>query len=153
MMKQVYDVCVFGGGPRGPPSPPDLVIWASPLSCWTGRLKGKGGGAGDPSPGLFETRSMHFGLWKEFRAAGHVAGHAQQTAWGGGPWIQDSIFHVHGDRWHVDRSRFDADLREAVRKRGIVIRDYRSLDDLQREDREVAHYFRQGHRNLPQGIS
>jgi flavin-dependent dehydrogenase len=132
-MKQFYDVCVFGAGPAGSAVAArlaDLGVFSVVLDRPSeGRLW-----RGESLTGAIRYPLDMLGLWKEFRAAGHVAGHAQQTAWGGGPWIQDSIFHVHGDRWHVDRTRFDADLREAVRKRGIVIRDYRSLDELQQEN-------------------
>jgi flavin-dependent dehydrogenase len=132
-MKTFYDVCVFGAGPAGCAITARLADLGV-VSIVLDRPSGRRGWRGESLTGAIRNPLNVLGLWEEFRAAGHVAGHAQQTAWGGEPWTQDSIFHCDGDRWHVDRARFDADLQEAVRKRGIAIRDYRCLDELRQED-------------------
>jgi flavin-dependent dehydrogenase len=132
-MKKFYDVCVFGAGPAGSALAARLADLGV-VSIVLDRPSGGKGWRGESLTGAIRNPLNALGLWEEFRAAGHVAGHVQQTAWGGEPWIQDSIFHVGGNRWHVDRARFDADLREAVRKRGIATRDYRSLDEVQQEN-------------------
>jgi len=134
-MRQIYDVCVFGGGPAGTALAARLADLGI-ASIVLDRPPGRKAWRGESLTGVIRQPLSALGLWEEFRGAGHVAGYAQRSAWGGEPWIQDSIYHVHGNRWHVDRARFDADLREAVRRRGIVIRDYRNLEELQREGRE-----------------
>ena len=134
-MRQIYDVCVFGGGPAGTALAARLADLGI-ASIVLDRPPGRKAWRGESLTGVIRQPLSALGLWEEFRGAGHVAGYAQRSAWGGEPWIQDSIYHVHGNRWHVDRARFVADLREAVRRRGIVIRDYRNLEELQREGRE-----------------
>jgi flavin-dependent dehydrogenase len=142
-MKQVYDVCVFGGGPAGTALAARLGDLGFAAIVLDRPPQGKAW-RGESFTGAIRDPLNALGLWDEFRRAGHVAGYAQRTAWGGEPWIQDSIYHANGNRWHVDRARFDSDLREAVRKRGIAVRDYQSLEDLQREDRKWRITFDKG---------
>jgi flavin-dependent dehydrogenase len=79
---------------------------------------------------------MALGLWKQFYAAGHVAGYEQRVSWGGPSWTTSSLFACHGHLWHVNRARFDADLRNAAQQQGVPIRTYRRIQALQREDAE-----------------
>lgn len=72
------------------------------------------------------------GLWNAFCAAGHVASYEQHVTWGGEPWTRESIYNVYGNLWHVDRARFDAGLRQALRARSIPLLSYRNLDGLHR---------------------
>jgi flavin-dependent dehydrogenase len=132
VIRQIYDVCVFGGGPAGTALAArlaDLGITSIVLD----RPPGRKAWRGESFTGTIRQPLSALGLWEEFRGAGHVAGYAQRTAWGGEPWVQDSIYKVFGNRWHVDRTRFDAGLREAVIKRGISILSYRNLEELRRE--------------------
>jgi flavin-dependent dehydrogenase len=51
------------------------------------------------------------------------------SAWlgGGEPWTKSSVLTTEGKLWHVDRERFDQDLRDAVLAHGVEIRKYRNL--------------------------
>ena len=82
--------------------------------------------------GAIRTPLTTLGLWDRFCAAGHVTGYEQRSAWGEAG-IADSIFNPYGNAWHVDRDRFDDDLRAAVVERGVAIVRYASLDILQRD--------------------
>ena len=87
---------------------------------------------GESFTGAIRTPLTTLGLWDRFCAAGHVTGYEQRSAWGEAG-IADSIFSAYGNAWHVDRDRFDDDLRAAVVERGVAIVRYASLDTLQRD--------------------
>ena len=59
-------------------------------------------------------------------------------AWGGDLRAESSLFHQHGNLWHVDRTCFDDALRNAVRDRGTPIIQYESLKTL--ECREASWF-------------
>ena len=130
-MKQAYDVCVFGAGPAGTAVAirlADLGVTALVLDR-PPRNKALGG---ESFTGAIRQPLSILGLWENFRNAGYVASYEQRTAWGGEPWIQDTIYDPNGNRWHVNRARFDDDLREALRKRGVSVVGYETLGDLRR---------------------
>jgi flavin-dependent dehydrogenase len=134
-MKQNYEVCVFGAGPAGTAVAArlaDLGVHALVLD----RPSKKKPWGGESFTGAIRQPLSTLGLWEDFCAAGHVAGYEQRTAWGGAPWIKESIFHHHGNLWHVDRERFDTDLRKAVRQRGISTLNYCKLEKVRRECEE-----------------
>jgi len=74
------------------------------------------------------------GCWEAFVRAGHVAGYERQCAWGGEPRAENALFQPEGPLWHVDRDRFDADLRCAVHKRGAAFETYRKLESVRLEN-------------------
>jgi len=130
-MKQTYSVGIFGAGPAGAATAihladlgVDCIVLDSPAA--------KKRWGGESFTGAIREPLAVLGLWKDFCAAGHVTGYEQRTAWGAPAWTKDSIFSHHGNFWHVDRERFDEDLRRALRVRGIPIFDYRILHDLLR---------------------
>lgn len=134
-MRQVYDICVFGSGPAGSSLAArlaDLGVSAIVLD----RPPQKKPWQGESFTGAIREPLSLLGLWEDFCQSGHVAGYAERTAWGGEPITQDTLYDPHGHRWHVDRTRFDSDLQEAVRNRGIAIRTYRHLEELQRMGEE-----------------
>jgi flavin-dependent dehydrogenase len=73
------------------------------------------------------------GFWEAFLSAGHVRGYERVSAWGSEPQAESSILQPDGPLWHVDRDRFDEDLRAAVRARADVFVPYRSLGSIRRE--------------------
>ena len=74
------------------------------------------------------------GLWDRFAAAGHERGYEIRSIWGSPQMVgQNAIFDVHGARWHVDRARFDRDLREEAVRRGCALRLYARLDAVRRD--------------------
>lgn len=131
-MSERYDVCVFGLGPAGAATAArlaDLGVAAIVLEHPPARKPW----GGESFTGAIRTPLTTLGLWDRFCAAGHVTGYEQRSAWGEAG-IADSIFSPHGNTWHVDRDRFDDDLRAAVVERGIAIVRYASLDALQRDE-------------------
>jgi flavin-dependent dehydrogenase len=128
----MYDVCVFGAGPAGTATAARLAdLGVAPVVL--DRLPRLAPWRGESLSGAIRQPLSSLGLWQDFRAAGHVAGYEQRTAWGGEPWTRDSIFNHQGNLWHVDRARFDSDLRQAVRRRGVPLLRYRKLAGLDRD--------------------
>jgi flavin-dependent dehydrogenase len=131
-MDPAFDVCVFGAGPAGTAVAcrlADLGV-ATIVLDRSPRAKPWGG---ESFTGAIRQPLTVLGLWEQFREAGHVAGYEQRIAWGGAPWTKSSIFSSQGNLWHVDRQRFDGDLRDATRQRGVPILTYRSLRHLGRQ--------------------
>jgi flavin-dependent dehydrogenase len=131
-MKTMYDVCVFGVGPAGASTAARLAD-AGVAAIVLDRPREKKPWGGESLTGTIRQPLSVLGLWEDFRAAAHVEGYERRTAWGGAPWTHDSIFDQYGHLWHVDRERFDGDLRRAVHARGIPILDYSRLEALRRE--------------------
>jgi flavin-dependent dehydrogenase len=67
------------------------------------------------------------GCWDAFERAGHVVGYERESAWGGEPHADNGLFRPGGPLWHVDRDRFDADMRSAVCARGANIKGYHRI--------------------------
>lgn len=131
-MKLSVEVCVFGVGPAGASVVARLSdLGISPIVL--DRPSKEKPWGGESFTGAIRQPLSTLGLWEKFSAAGHVAGYEQRAAWGGEPWTNDSIFASQGNLWHVNRARFDADLREAVQQRGIPIINYRNLQNLSME--------------------
>jgi flavin-dependent dehydrogenase len=130
-MRQAYDVCVFGAGPAGASTALRLAD-AGLAAIILDRPSRRQPWGGESFTGAIRQPLSTLGLWQGFLAARHVPGHEQRIGWGGAPWSKSSVFQLHGDLWHVNRSRFDADLRQAVRARGIAIQEYSRLDALRR---------------------
>jgi flavin-dependent dehydrogenase len=134
-VRQTCDVCVFGAGPAGAATAARLAdLGAAPIVV--DRPSTKKAWGGESFTGAIRQPLTTLGLWEDFCAAGHVAGYERRTAWGGSPWTEDSMFSCYGNFWHVDRNRFDDDLRRAVRARGIRMLNYDSLDALRQEGEE-----------------
>jgi flavin-dependent dehydrogenase len=134
-MRRTYDVCVFGAGPAGTSVATrlaDLGVAAIVLD----RPPQEKAWGGESFTGAIQQPLAALGLWEDFLTAGHVAGFEQRTGWGGVTRAESSIFRYHGNLWHVDRNRFDEDLRAAVRQHGIPILTYRKLSELRREGDE-----------------
>jgi len=125
-MRHTCDVCVFGVGPAGAAVAMRLVDLGLNVIVLDRPPKTRPWG-GESFTGAIRKPLAVLGLWTSFCAAGYVAGYEQRVSWGGAPWTKSSMVTCHGNLWHVDRERFDRDLREAVRQRGVSILNYRSL--------------------------
>jgi flavin-dependent dehydrogenase len=126
-MKQSFDVCVFGAGPAGASTAAHLADLGVTVLVLD-RFSPKKAWGGESFTGAIRFPLSMLGLWEDFLNAGHVPGFEQRTGWGGVSRIDSSIYHHHGNLWHVDRERFDEDLREAVRQRAIPIETYQVLN-------------------------
>jgi flavin-dependent dehydrogenase len=143
-MKQRVEICIFGAGPAGAATALRLAdLGASPVVFDRPSAKKRWGG--ESFTGAIRQPLRTLGLWDDFCAAGHVAGYEQRAAWGGPELTTDSIHNKHGNLWHVDRNRFDGDLRKALKARDIPIINYASLDTLRREGNEWRLEFAQSH--------
>jgi flavin-dependent dehydrogenase len=131
VMSERFDVCIVGLGPAGAATAArlaDLGIGAIVLE----RLPAKKPWGGESFTGAIRGPLTALGMWKRFLSAEPVAGYEQRCAWGEAG-TADSIFNVHGNAWHVDRDRFNVDLRAAVEERSIPLLCYESLDRLKRD--------------------
>jgi flavin-dependent dehydrogenase len=127
-----YDVCVFGAGPAG--TAVAIRLAATGVSVllldrpWLSKPWG-----GETLTGAIRTPLQALGCWEQFEQAGHCCVYERQSAWGTEPRVESSIFRLDGPFWHVDRNRFDDDLRSHARARGIPLLSYRHLDRVTRE--------------------
>ena len=133
-MQGKFEVCIFGVGPAG--TAVALRLTSAGLSVAVLDRPSMKRWGGESLSGAIQQPLRELGLWDRFCAAGHVAGYEQRTTWGGEPWCKSSIFAGHGNLWHVDRNRFDRDLREAALQSRISVNDYCDLENLQFEDGE-----------------
>ena len=132
--KFAYDVCIFGAGPAGTATAirlSDLGLSALLLDRPIYKPWG-----GETFTGAIDAPLQALGCWNRFENARHYRGYERQSAWGSEPRTESSIFRVDGPLWHVDRERFDADLRSAALDRGIPLLQYRKLDSVTRESGE-----------------
>jgi flavin-dependent dehydrogenase len=131
-LKVERDVCVFGSGPAG------LAVAA--------RLLERGHDAvildcpprerpwgGESFTGAIRAPLEALGAWDAFERAGHTRGFELQSAWGGELTAESSILRAFGPMWHVDRERFDRDLRSVVVRRPGMLHSYRRLASISRE--------------------
>jgi flavin-dependent dehydrogenase len=126
------DVCVFGAGPAGIAVATKLAATGVSVLLLERPLPKKPWG-GESFSGAIRTPLRALGCWEQFENAGHRRGYERQSAWGSEPRAESSIFRVDGPFWHVDRKRFDDDLRPAAFARGIPLLSYRRLDSVIRE--------------------
>jgi flavin-dependent dehydrogenase len=132
MSRQEHEVCVFGAGPAGLAVAARLLDSGHDVVVLDRPPRARAWGGESFSASIREPLAT-LGLWDGFMRAGHVEGHERQSAWGGEPWAESAILRPNGTLWHVDRERFDDDLRAAVRQRADVVVPYRRLDAVRRE--------------------
>ena len=79
---------------------------------------------GESLPGAARVLLQRFGLLERFLAAGHAERGATVSHWDDGePVWFDHLRDPNGPGWHLDRNRFDADLREAAVAAGATLID------------------------------
>ncbi|MBN8740939.1 MAG: hypothetical protein BGP24_20735 [Lysobacterales bacterium 69-70] len=79
---------------------------------------------GESLPGAARVLLQRFGLFERFLAAGHAERGATISHWDDGdPVWFDHLRDPNGPGWHLDRHRFDTDLREAAMAAGATFVD------------------------------
>ena len=126
------DVCVFGAGPAGAAVAIRLAAMELSVILLERRSQQKTWG-GESFTAAIRAPLEILGCWEQFEHAGHRCIYERQSAWGSEPRVESSIFRLDGPFWHVDRARFDDDLRSAALTRDIPLITYRRLDSIARE--------------------
>jgi flavin-dependent dehydrogenase len=122
-----FGVCVFGAGPAGIATAIRLADAGAQVTILD-RPTGDPPWVGETFSGAIRAPLAELGLWGGFLEAGHGRGYEIRSAWGA-PQLQaqNAVFDPQGARWHVDRARFDRDLRDAAVLRGCALRLYARL--------------------------
>jgi flavin-dependent dehydrogenase len=128
-----FDVCVIGAGPAALATASRLVDVGRDVLILD-RATARSRWGGETFTGAIRGPLSELGCWEAFERAGHVAGYERQCAWGGEPRAENALFQPDGPLWHVDRDRFDADLRSAVHNRGVVLDSYGKLESVRLDD-------------------
>ncbi|MGH9720273.1 MAG: NAD(P)/FAD-dependent oxidoreductase [Bryobacteraceae bacterium] len=64
------------------------------------------------------------GCWQAFQAEGFPESFGSRAVWGSDePYENEFLFSLHGNGWHLDRTRFDSMLARCARAAGVEIRD------------------------------
>jgi flavin-dependent dehydrogenase len=127
-----YDVCVFGAGPAGTAVAISLAAKGVSTVLLERPLQTKPWG-GESFTSAIRTPLQALGCWEQFERAGHRCVYERQSAWGSEPHVESSLFRMDGPTWHVDREKFDEDLRLAALARGIPLISYRGLNSVTHE--------------------
>jgi flavin-dependent dehydrogenase len=116
-----YDACVLGAGPAAFSVAARLLDLGREVAIVDRSVSVRPWG-GESFTAAIRAPLAALGLWEAFAEADHVRGYERQVAWGGDPLSESTIVQPGGHMWHVDRTRFDADLRQAVcRRDGIFL--------------------------------
>jgi flavin-dependent dehydrogenase len=121
---------VFGAGPAGAAVALRLAEFGHSVVTLERPAAGAGWG-GESFGGAIRGPLSALGLWEDFLLAQPIAGYEQRIDWGE-VGVADSMLQPHGHSWHVDRSRFDQDLRTALNRRGLPILVCRQLNTVVR---------------------
>jgi flavin-dependent dehydrogenase len=125
------EVAVFGSGPAGLAVASRLLTLGHRVLIFDCPSRQRPWG-GESLTGEIRAPLTALGCWATFEQAGHTQGYERTSAWGGPPTSQTSMLQPFGPLWHVDRQRFDDDLRSAVSAQDDVFFSYRKLDSLTR---------------------
>ena len=128
---QRYDVCVLGAGPAGLAVASRLMDKGLEVLVLD-RTARQDRWGGETFTDAIQSVLAEIGGWETFEQAQHVRGYERQCAWGGEPLVDNTLFRPNGGLWHVNRERFDDDLRAVVRKQGASIESYRKLTSVRK---------------------
>lgn len=113
------DVAVVGAGAAGSAAACALTPHAS--VALIDRVAVPGWRIGETLPGAARRLLIAIGAWERFAAAGHGAALLKVSRWGSDEAVElDPMRDPDGAGWHLDRARFEADLRADAVARGAV---------------------------------
>jgi len=120
-MSASWDCAVVGGGPAGAAAA--LVLARSGRSVLLIDHGPPGAERlGESLPGAARPILRDLGVLGVVERGPHLASYGNVSVWGSVPTATDFIADPHGLGWHLDRRRFDADLRTAAEAAGAVLR-------------------------------
>lgn len=105
-----------------PPGTPSAQ--SAPLAARAAQRSASAPRIGESLPGAAGPLLQRCGAFERFLAAGHVERGATVAQWDGEtPVWFDQLRDPNGAGWHLDRARFDADLRASAAEAGVVLVD------------------------------
>ena len=130
-MRAVFDAAIVGGGPAGAAAARALAAAKRRvLLVDDPRRRGAGGSRRKPGETLVggaRPLLRELGVLAAVEAGPHLPSHGVVAAWGRDEPVasSDAVRNPHGPGWHLDRRRFDADLRAAAGAAGAEVREGR----------------------------
>ncbi len=117
-MIQAYDVAIIGGGPAGATAA-HVLARSGRSVLLVNRVKDQTMRIGEFVPAAARPLLKHLGILHVIDQGPHLVSYGNCSAWGS-PLIRttDFIDDPNGLGWHLDRVRFDDDLRESARDAG-----------------------------------
>jgi flavin-dependent dehydrogenase len=127
-----YDVAVVGGGPAGSVAALCIARFGSKTVLL--ESDGEKAGYGETLAPECNPLLRRLGLWETFQRSRPLESPGIVSYWGrSGPSQQDFVGNAHGSGWHVDRMRFDAELRLEAERAGVTVMNRERVSQVFRE--------------------